>query len=833
VPSERLGPRPSAIGLSVSEALPIAFQIIDALEAAHDKGIVHRDLKPANIMLTWRDTAEAREAADATVKVLDFGLARVVESDETASTSNSPTLTFAATQAGVILGTAGYMSPEQAKGRVADKRSDVWAFGCVLYEMLTGKRVFAGEDVSDTLAAVLRADPEWTALPAGLPAGIHSLIRRCLDRDRKTRIPDMAVVRFLLQDAISPAPSGAAGGSTATAVPARRRQWLLAGAALAAGVAVTAAAAWLLMSPRLVASPQPVRFGIMAPPLQNLQALASDRQLAVSPDGKFLVHVAGGGTAGGALLMRPIDRLEMTPIPGVIGRNPFFSPDSKWLGFFTGQLELKKVPLAGGPATLICRLDGGPLGASWAPDDTLIFATASPATGLQAVPAGGGEPKPLTTPNSSQEGDHMFPSALPDGRGVLFTIAPPASNLGAGAQIAVLDRRTGQHKTLIRGGSHAEYVDPGFVVYVAAGALQAVRFDLARQEVLGDPVSVVDNVGVTVAGLGQYAVSRTGTLVHVPGSVFSVVGGGSLRSLVWVNRQGQEEPVKAPARPYFNLRLSPDGTRVALDVRDQENDIWVWDFSRQTLTRLTFEPTADIFPIWTRDGRRIVFGGVQTGAVNLFMKPSDGTGTAERLTTAPHPQYPMSFSADGKQLLVNELKAGQSADVSIMPYPDKGELVPLLQSPAVERAAEVSPDGHWMAYESTESGQSEIFVRPFPDINSGRWQISNSGGTKPLWAHSGRELFYVTGDGFLAAVPVPVQTGSAFTNGNPTKLFEARNISTLNSARFFDVSPDGKRFVMIKEIPLPGGSQAAASTTPTFIVVLHWVEELKARLGGR
>ena len=507
VPSaQSLVPDKGPKGLPLSAALPIASQIIDALEAAHDKGIVHRDLKPANIMLTWRESAEVGEAADATVKVLDFGLARVVESDSTTSVSNSPTLTFAATQVGVILGTAAYMSPEQAKGRVADKRSDVWALGCVLYEMLTGKRVFEAEDVSETLAAVLRADPDWTALPADLPPGILSLLKRCLDRDRKTRIPDMAVVRFLLQDAIAPAAATMTTSATAmvAAAPGRRRQWLLGGAALLIGAAATAAVAWVLAPRNQPPSPQPVRFGVVAPGLQNLQAIAGDKQLAISPDGKHFVYASRGGTVGGQLMVRPMDRLELAPIPGVTGRNPFFAPDGRWLGFFTGQLELKKVPLEGGPATLLCRVNGGSLGASWAADDTIIFATADPATGLQIVPAAGGDPKPLTTPNSAQEGDHIFPSVLPDGRGVLFTVTAPVSNLAAGSQVAVLDLTTGRHKTLIRGGTSAEYVHPGYVVYAAGGALLAVRFDLARQEVVGDPVSVVDNVGITVLGVAQY-----------------------------------------------------------------------------------------------------------------------------------------------------------------------------------------------------------------------------------------------------------------------------------------------------------------------------------------
>jgi len=810
--ADRVAPGP----IPIDEALAIAKQIAGALEAAHDQGIIHRDLKPANVKV--RD--------DGMVKVLDFGLAKALDpaaaSEAAAALANSPTITSPAlTARGVILGTAAYMSPEQARGRPADKRSDVWAFGAVLYELLTGRPAFTGDGVSDTLAHILMTEPDWTALPANTPAGIRRLLRRCLEKDRKRRLADAADARLEIEDAsASPAVETAAAGT-----PRSRRA---AAAPIALALAVGALLAVLVTRAAIRPLPQapllPSRFAIVPPPAQSLAISSFFRDLALSPDGRYLVYRSGGAVTGGPLMVRALDALDAQPLAGITtARNPFFSPDSRWIGFFDLN-EIKKVSVTGGPAMTISGLIGpGPRGASWGDDNTIVFASNDPDNGLLRVSADGGEPTALTTPDASQhEGDHLFPSMLPGGRGVLFTIAAAQME---NAQVAVLDLKTGRRKTLIRGGSAAEYVETGHLVYAAAGALRAVRFDLARLEVLGDPVPAVPNVMVASTGAANFAVSRSGTLVYAPGDARA-------RSLVWVDRRGQETPIKAPPRAYAIPRLSPDGTRVALDIRDQENDIWIWDLARETLTRLTSDPALDGEPIWTPDGRRLLFSSSRTGLPNLYGQAADGTGTADRLTTIAI--QPTSVTPDGARVVGTATAPRTQWDVVVFPLashagpgPSPGTGVarvePLIQTPFTERNAEVSPNGRFLVYESNESGRNEIYVRPFPDVERGRWQVSTGGGTQAAWARNGRELFYLDGSNRLTTAPVQT-TGATFSTGNPARVFD-RAYATPVGFRTYDVSPDGQRFLMIKD------DQSA--TAAGIVVVLNWQEELKRLVPDR
>jgi eukaryotic-like serine/threonine-protein kinase len=731
----------------------------------------------------------------------------------------SPTITTPAmTQAGMILGTAAYMSPEQAKGRPADRRSDIWSFGVVLYEMLTGQRAFKGEDVSDTLAFILTREPDWTALRASTPPSIRRLLRRCLEKDPKRRLHAAADARLEIEE-----PLAATESLTPAAAPFRRIA-TIAMATLASGAVVAALVTWAVMRP----APQPpvlaTRFAIVPPPALPLAVSGTFRDIALSPDGRQLVYRSGGfPTAGGPLMVRALDQLDARPLAGVTNaREPFFSSNGRWMGFFDGA-ELKKVSLTGGPAITVCPLGSqGTGGASWGDDNAIIFATSDERTGLRRVSADGGEPAVLTTPDAAQhEVDHRFPSVLPDGRGVLFTVTTAQAE---NSQVAVLDLKTGQRKTLVHGGSHAEYVEPGYLVYTTSGALRAVRFDFARLEVLGDSVPVIESLSVTSGGRAEYAVSRTGALVYVP-----VGASATLRSLVWVNRMGNEEPIKAPPRAYSNPRVSPDGTRIALYIATSNPDIWTWDLARETLTRVA----SGLFPTWTPDGRRLVFQEDRGG--NLFWQAADGTGSAERLTTSTNTLVPTSITPDGTRIVgyqvapktrdlvvvrltnpAGQLGAGPSPGTSL------SRVESFIETRADEVNPEISPDARYVAYQSNESGRFEVYVQTFPQKDR-RWQISREGGTRPAWARTGRELFYLDAANTLTAVQVRT-SGSAFTVGNPVKVFDTKYAAP-QQVRQYDVRPGDQRFLMMNE---SGGDPTA--TPASMVVVLNWSEELKAKV---
>jgi Tol biopolymer transport system component len=827
VEGETLGDVIARGPVPLSDALAIARQIADALEAAHDKGIVHRDLKPDNVKIT----------PEGKIKVLDFGLAKMLEPEPARHPSfagtMSPTLSIHATYGGVILGTAAYMSPEQARGKPVDRRTDIWSFGCVLFEMLTGKQTFEpGETISDAVAHILTREPHWNALPSDTPSHVRLLLRRCLQKDPQKRLPHIGLVRLELDEGPNRI-DGNEAVSTGLALQASRVRIALAIVALVAAVGIGVAATWVLMRTPPAALGQ-LRFSIVPTSTQPFTINGFVRNVTISPDGRHVVYVASG-TGSNSLMVRALDQLEAVPLRGVTGvSSPFMSPDGRWIGFFAQAAggDLKKVSITGGPALTLGRYQGNPRGATWGADDTIVFATNDLSTGLLRVPAGGGEPKVLTKPDpSGGEQDHLFPSMLPGSRAVLFTIAP-SDGIADNSQVAVLDLTTGQRRTVIRGGSHAQYVDPGYVVYAVAGSLRAVRFDLDRLAVSSDPVPVVDQVMTFGTGAGLFDVSRNGTLVLVPGGASG--GTGTPRSLVWVDRRGNEESIPAPTRTYVFPRLSPDGQRVALDIRDQENDIWIFDLKRPTLTKLTFNPGPDSWPIWTPDGRRIVFGSTRGAGAqqNLFWQPADGTGTAERLSTSANIQLPHSFSPNGQSLVVYELVPASFSDLTLLsigsvtggPTTGKLEAKPLVHTAAAENAGEISPDGRFLAYYSNESGQAQVFVRPFPNVDTGgRWQISIDGGTRPAWAHNGRELFFMDLNGAMMAVAV--QTTPTFSAGNPTKLFEGQFFRG-QSGRTYDVANDG-RFLMIKDALT--NEQGSASATMT--VVVNWVEELKQKLG--
>ena len=807
VAGEPLDARIARGPVPLDEALAITRQIADALEAAHDKGIVHRDLKPANVMVT----------ADGDVKVLDFGLARAADPPAQSDPMLSPTITSPATQVGVILGTAAYMSPEQAKGRVADRRSDVWALGCVLFEMLSGRRAFQGEDLSDTLAAVLRAEPDWTLLPASTPPHVTSTIQRCLTKDRKARIPDASVVRFLIDDTAASRHGTFTPTGIAAAPPSRTRRIIPLAIAALAGASLAAAIAWPLL--RKEDAPRPsARFRIETPGISRVD---QDKAIAISPDGRYIVYEAVTG-AGTVLMMRFLDGVEQTALPGTeTGQAPFFSPDSKWLGFVTNTGEFRKMPAAGGAVSSIGRMSGSvPRGVTWGEDGTIVFGSAVSSDGLMRMPASGGRPESLTRPDvMNGDSSHRYPRFLPGGKALIYTAVRPGDGTGSAShRLIALDLKTNRSTPLVN-GSHAAYIDTGHLIYGYDGTLRAVPFDAERLEVTGEPFTVFERLSVSIAGAANYDVSSRGTLIYMPGVRGELT---AKRSLVWVDRNGREEPIAAPTRAYLALRLSADGARAVLDSRDEASDLWIWDFARAILSRLTFEAAPDLFPIWTPDGRWVVYRSVAAGPHNLFRRRSDGTGSAEQLTRATQIHTATDATA-GAVIFTDQV---ETHDIMMVPLEATGgerRVIPLVRTPANERNGTVSPNGRWLAYESDQSGGPQVYVRPFPDTSAGQWQISPGPGVKPRWSRDGRELFYVADDSALMSVAVP--DGAVFQPGAPRSILKVTPTPGLVNGLFYDVMPDGRRFVMLKTLP----QAAAQAATPHIIAVFDWTDGLRRR----
>ena len=788
--------------IPVDEALPIAKQIAEALEAAHEQGIIHRDLKPANVKVR----------PDGTVKVLDFGLAKALEPTGAMSPemSQAPTITTPAmTQAGMILGTAAYMSPEQAKGRTVDKRSDVWAFGAVLYEMLSGQRAFPGDDMSEVLAGVIKSEPDWDVLPLDAPPLLLMFLKQCLKKDSKQRVGDIRDVRLALEDAFETGVSQAAE-SVAVPQPVVWRQPLPVAAVTAVVVLLGAGfAAWSLWP---AADPQPVnQFAYPVPDDQPFRNTGRN-VMALAPDGRSFVYNTSDG-----LYLRTMGELEARFIAGTEdgSANPFFSPDGQSVAYFWSN-ELRRIAISGGAPVVIAEVANNLDGATWGPDGTILFGQGD---GIYRVPATGGTP---TLVIAAEDGEQLDgPQLLPDGDAVLFSVTTSGS--WDDATIVVQSLSSGERTIVLEGGSDARYLPTGHLVYALGGGLLGMAFDADSLSVTGGAVPLAQ--GVMRAGTtarANYGVSDGGTFVYVSGSSF----GGQERSLVWVNRQGDEEAVPAPPRAYVRPRISPDGTQVAVDSADEEQDIWIWDFARRTPTRLTFDPAEDSWPVWTPDGRRLIFASGREGGLNLFWRAVDGTGTIERLAEDSETQFfPFSISPDGQTLAVG---AGSDprTDLSVVRLDSGREVAPLLQTALSEENGEISPDGRWIAYTSNqgEGGQEEVYVRPFPDVEGGRWQISTGGGLEPLWAPSGRELFYRAvpyTQGRLMSVPVAVQSGDTFEFGSPSVVLEAPYYFR-GAGRNYDVSPDGERFLMIKE-----GTTTEASGTRQIIVVQNWHEELR------
>jgi serine/threonine-protein kinase len=794
VPGETLQKRVAKGPLPVEEALEICRQIAEGVEAAHEKGVIHRDLKPANVKVT----------PEGKVKILDFGLAKAFE-DETPVTdiSQSPTLTEEMTRAGVILGTAAYMSPEQAKGKPVDKRADVFAFGAVLYELLTGKRAFEGETITETIAAVLKSEPDWEKLPIGTPWRIKELLQDCFQKEAHDRLHDIANVRIQIKKSLK---EPASPTDVASAVQPVQQRWGMTVGLVVLGAVTAGLVVWFLVQPSPPAQTLNKFVITPSPPARLANNAASD--VAISPEGRHLVYSASGEDGINQLYLRSLDEFVDSPIPGTefaMG-GMFFSPDGESVGFF-GPRQLRKVSLAGGSPITICNVSSTARKGGWFGDTIFFSGRLESGQGLYRVPAAGGEPELLAAPNPDEgEQSYRYSQILPGGKALLFTIGL----VGGDAQVAALSLETKESKLVLENARQAYYLPTGHVIYeqVRTGNLMAAPFDPVGVEVVGDSVSVVQGVRQ-----GQYKVdyvlSDEGMLVYVP----STGTGGFDRTLVWVDREGQEEPLALEPQGYESPRISPDGSRIAITIDESGgSDVWLYDLEREILTRLTFDPAADHNPVWTPDGQRIVFdsGRVGTGH-NLFWKAADGTGQVERLATGSYNQTAHSISPDGKRLVFGNV--GTPRDLLVLSMEGERTSQPLFQSQFNETRGRISPDGHWIAYESDESGQQEIYIRPFPNVEEGKWQISRDGGTEPAWSPLGQELFFRNGGAMMV---VGIKTEPTFMPGSPVVLFTGRYTSGI--AVNYDISPDGQRFLMIKEDEGQPGQ---------INVVFNWFEELK------
>jgi eukaryotic-like serine/threonine-protein kinase len=800
--------------LPTEEALALARQIMDALEAAHEKAIIHRDLKPANIMLT----------VDGQVKVLDFGLAKVdpasaAASGASAGMTHSPTLTFAATQAGVILGTAAYMSPEQAKGRPADKRSDVWAFGCVVFEMLTGRRAFEGEDVSDTLAAILRGEPDWSALPSDLPGQVRTIVMRCLQKDRKARIPDISVVRFLLDE-----PSThAASLDRPTAVP-KRAGWAWQAATVVLATATAAATlAWYVARS---SSPQVTRFFVSPPEGGSFfVSLRTAAQGVISPDGRTLAFAARDAAGKVSLWIRPIESLTAQSLPGTDdATNPFWSPDSRFIGYSTPGKLMKIGPGAGPPQTL-CELSGPTIaarGGAWNRDGVIVFSN-GPGQPLHRVSSAGGRPSPVGRLAAGQS-PPVFPSFLPDGRHMLVNVTAGSTET-SGVYIESVD--TGELKQLLQADSSAVCAARcTFLLFVRQGTLLAQAFDARTLSVSGEPFPVAERVeSVAVPGVVSFSVSTNGTLAYGIGST----AGGGLQ-MVWVDRSGKALGTVGPPANFRGVELSPDGSRIAWHRHDGSGgDLWITDVARGTTSRLTFDASQDnSSPLWSPDGAYVGFASMRDGKWGLYRKLANNAAGEELLADMPSvvsgsPVTPFSWSPDGRSIVYASVDAKSGQDLWLMSLAGDRKPIPLVRSPFTDLHGQVSPDGRWLAYWSVETGRPEVYVQAFP-TGTARWQVSTGGGQYPRWRHDGRELFYMTSPsaGKMMAVEVK-SSGAALEVGTPQELFDSGyyNVATGHLYNPYAVSADGSRFL----IPRSPTLSSAPASAPIAVVV-NWASTL-------
>ncbi len=802
---------------TLQEILDCARQIADALEAAHEKGITHRDLKPANITIT----------PDGVLKLLDFGIAKVITGDGTGvDLAQALTATLDATQAGLILGTAGYMSPEQARGRSVDKRTDIWAFGCVLYEMLARQKAFAGDTPAETIAAILERPPDWSMLPADTPRAVRRLVERCLEKDPKQRLRDIGDARLELEQVIR----GGGEESAETAARHQVRSWRTKTriAATAAVVFATAAAGlwWhsFLRDQGSSGDRRVSRFTVDLPK-DSVIVPTFNGTLALSPDGTLLAYTP----LPGPVMIRRLDRadgqpLEASTAPG-FRQGPLFSPDGRSIAYIDGNAPFSwrrpflKVALAGGPALTLAEYDMFHRG-DWS-DDGWLYWTARYPGGIVRTRDSGGATEAVTELDvGAGERSHRFASLLPGGDALIYTVGFEGITNYDDARIDVWERRTGRRKTIIEGGTAATYLSSGHIVYARNGKLMAVAFDAQRRQVSGTAFEVQDGIMMSRnTGAADYTLSTRGDLAYVPG-----VAEGGRRTLVWVDRSGKAERLPLPPASYLYPRISPDGATLAVEIEGPNHDLYFYDVARTVLSKVTTDGLSHD-PVWSPDGARLAFRSWQAGGMTMWSMRSDRSGAPERLEPGGTRQSPVSFSPDGRFLAFDQKDPETREDAWVLPL--EGDRTPraVARTRFGEGSMKFSPDGRWVAYSSDESGRPEIYVRAFPGPGL-KLQISSGGGTDPVWPRSGGELFYRAGNKMMV---VAVVTSSQFKASAPRQLWEGTYSEGTGascgmpgvSSSNYDVSADGRRFLMVRD-----EDQNVFATK--VIVVLNWVEQLKA-----
>jgi serine/threonine-protein kinase len=822
VAGETLADRLRRGAIPVEEALKLGLQIAEALEAAHEKGVIHRDLKPANIKVT----------PGGQVKVLDFGLAKAFIGNDSRNESpldlsNSPTESIAATRQGIILGTAAYMSPEQAKSRQLDKRTDIWSFGCVLMEMLTGRATFSGDDVTDILASVLRADPDWNSLPANLNPRLREVLDRCLEKDVNKRFRDIGDVRIDLQKVLAD-PTGSLAGALGKSPRSWVRTTILSAAVVVLAIVVTGFAAWRLKPP----DPHPVMNFIDVLPEDQAQVIRAAQGLQnasiidIARDGSRLVY-----STGTQIYIRNLNEMEPRPVQGASGNAvfaPIFSSDGQWLIYASvgPPISFKRIPVTGGtPATIVDGLKWPPFSVSSDVNEMLLF---SQPEGIMEVPSNGGKPR-LVIPAAAGE-RLASPQRLPDGKSILFTVTTNTGVTGwDSGQIQVYSPGTGSRTTVWMAGNAARYVPSGHIVFAQGGTLFAVPFDLSHLKVTGGQVAMVEAVFRNTLGNSdatQYAISNTGSLVYFPGNP-AVTDGN--RALVWVDLKGKVTSIpEAPLRAYTMARISPDHRKVALQINNgNQNDIWTFDLESHVLTQLTFDAANEMYPLWSRDGSRIFFYSAKkpSGVYSIPSQGGDATFIAGSDTLR---LFPASLHKDARTIAVIVASGATSIDVSTLTLGGNGKFEPLLAEDYIENEPDFAPNGNFMVATENLDGRNSITVRPYPDVHKYRIIVDNGRG--PVFSGDGSEIFYFNGSGISAAAieygsGIRIMTGQALFAGS---YWYGVAGPSGGQGRAWDPDPNGKRFLMIK---IPAASNAKPDLIGRQInITLNWFQALKAKL---